>query len=237
MTVSCNNLNVWPRIARMAAVVMISSAAWGVVAHAQTPPYALFQYSTLTASGNTVTATRVPVVTGSGTTIYKNVVVQFEVDSSGNLTLAPGYPQVAPSLTPYIQGFKAGTYVGPSTVFSGKMFVTVNGPSVGPGGATEWSLAAASGANACTYPTSATWYAGPMANNPLAARIKAAGITTTGYAFGIVGRDVCSIDGGTFNTDALIGLSQIGSALTVYSFTRNSADSSTPVDQVTYELQ
>lgn len=70
--------------------------AAGVGIHAQTQkaPYSLFQYSTLTGSGNTITATRVAVVTPGGNTIYKNVTLRFDVDPDGNLTLSPDHPQL-----------------------------------------------------------------------------------------------------------------------------------------------
>jgi hypothetical protein len=59
---------------------------------------------------------------------------------------------------------------------AGKNLVTVSGPVAGPDGQTEWSL-----------PVTATWYTGPLADNPLAARLKKAGITLSNYSYGIVG--------------------------------------------------
>src|SRR6185312_8068869 len=65
MTVSCSSLLPWRRAMRTATSIVTLAAAWTVVAHAQIqdfalgettspPPYVLFQYSTLTGSGNTV---------------------------------------------------------------------------------------------------------------------------------------------------------------------------------------
>src|SRR5580692_8553620 len=85
------------------------------VVDAQTPPYALFQYSTLTGTGNTITATQVPLVIATGVTVYVNLTLQFAVDSSGNVTIVSGYPQEIPAPTVVISDFKAGTYAGPST--------------------------------------------------------------------------------------------------------------------------
>src|SRR5207247_9518152 len=70
MAVFCRNLNAWHRAARLATFVMAFTAVGAVVARAQTqnPPYSLFQYSTLTSSGNTITAGRVPLVTAAGKT-------------------------------------------------------------------------------------------------------------------------------------------------------------------------
>jgi hypothetical protein len=205
-------------------------------AAALSPPYAQFANSTLTSSVNTVTASWVPVVTATGTT-YQNVTIVFNVGASGNLTIAPGYPQIVKAPTILVANFKAGTYIGPSSVLNGKAAIAVSGPGVTNGGATEWSLAAAPAAENCTYPTSATWYVGTLTNNPLYQRIKAAGITSTAWSYGIVGSDVCTIDGNDWYTGALIGLSQIGNTITVVSFTSGVTDHSMPVDQITYTLK
>jgi hypothetical protein len=128
MTAFCSRISSWRRAARLTTFVMVFGAAWVAGARAQTPPYTLFQYSTITSSGNTITATQLPVVTATGT-IYQNVTLLFDVDSSGNLTLAPGYPMVVPSTRPIMSAFKAGTYVGAPTILGGKATITVSGPS------------------------------------------------------------------------------------------------------------
>lgn len=222
---------------RLTTFVMAFTAPWVVVARAQTPPapYSLFQYSSLTGAGNTITATQVPVVTSAGTTIYVNITVQFDVDSNGNLTISSGYPQFVPAPTLLVSSFLAGKYVAPSTIYSGKGLIAVSGPGVSDGGATQWSLAAAAGANEGTYPGSATWYVGPIDNNPLAARLKSAGITSTAWSYG-VGSSQYSINGGNWNTNTLIGVSQVGNTLTIVSFTTNAKDFGSPVDQITYTL-
>ncbi len=122
-----NNLG-WNLYARRAGVrlitVVTAMAAAGVGARAQDAsidstsppaPYSLFQYSTLTGSGRTILATRVPVVLTNGSIVYKNLTLLFDVDAAGNLTVAPGYPQVVASPTPIVYNFEAGKYVGPST--------------------------------------------------------------------------------------------------------------------------
>ena len=66
------------RVLRAATlIVAVAAAAFTLAAQGQveeavasqdapaTPPYAMLQYSTLTGSGNTITATRVPVVTST----------------------------------------------------------------------------------------------------------------------------------------------------------------------------
>ena len=183
-----------------------------------------------TGSGNTITAVRVPIVTSTGT-IYKNITLLFNVDSSGNLTLASGYPKFVVSAPSITSSFKAGPYVGPTTLCS-NMIINIAGPGVAPGGATEWTLAAGSGAGSCTYPDSATWYVGSLATSPLAARLKAAGITSTAWSYGVGGTPY----GGNWGQNSLLGFSQIGRTLTIMSFTSYGKDYSEPVAQITYTL-
>jgi hypothetical protein len=209
-------------------------------AQAPTPPYAEFQYAALTGSGNTITATQVPVVLAGGVTVYENVTLQFNSDANGNLALAPGFPQVVPAPTLLSSSFKAGNYIAPSTFFNGSGLITVNGPGVTDGGATEWSLNAAAGASYLTYPTSVMWYVGPIASNPLAARLSKAGITSTAWSYGVGSGYTGGGNGQYWGTDSLIGVSQIGNSLTIVSFSTNSfgtvTDHNAPVDQITYTL-
>jgi hypothetical protein len=230
MTLFYDSLNSCRRAIRLAAFVMASAATCATVAQAQTPPYALFQYSTLTGSGDTVTATWVPFVTAKGT-IYKDITLLFEFDSSGNLRLAPGYPEVVASPTPLVTSFRAGKYAGPGSMSNWLM--TVSGPGVTAGGATEWSLAAVPGVPYYTYPASATWYVGPITSNPFAARLKAAGITSTAWSYGIAG-SACGCT--QWQTNTLIGVGQTANALTIVSFTYSGSDKNEPVDLITYTL-
>ncbi len=193
----------------------------------------------------TIIAARVPVVTASGTTIYKDVTVQFEVDADGNLSLSSGYPQVVDSPLLLVSSFKPGSYVGPSSVLGGKTPVFVDGPGASEGGATSWSLSTAAGADTCTYPSSATWYVGPIEKNPVAARLTKAGITSTAWSYGVASgpgyNDRCTNSSNIFSSfkwerGTLIGVSQSGNAITIASFTERGDDRGTPVDQITYRL-
>jgi hypothetical protein len=238
MTVFCRSLNLGSfrrRATRLVTFVLIVAAVWVFVAQAQapTPPYAEFQYASLTGSGNMITATQVPVVLAGGVTVYENITLQFNSDANGNLTLAPGFPQVIPAPTLLTGGFKAGHYSGPSTVLSGNMFIVVNGPGVTDGGATEWSVIAAAGATGFTYPSTATWYVGPISSNPLAARLGAAGITSTAWSYGVIGG---ANNSSPWAPDTLLGASQIGNSITIVSFTNGGKDQAVPVDQITYTL-
>ena len=89
--------NSWRWATGRVAFVMIITATCVVNSRGQTrgTPYALSQYSTMTGSDSTITASRVPVVTAAGNTIYKNITIQFDVDSDGNLTLSPENPKIS----------------------------------------------------------------------------------------------------------------------------------------------
>jgi len=224
------------RTARLALTVMVFSAV-AFVARAQTPQ-AFFERSTLTGSGNTISATNVPVVI-SGVTVYVNVTMQFNVDHNGNLTLSSGYPQVVAAPNLLSASFKAGTYVGPSSIANGNAIVTVDGPGVTNGGATTWSLSATTGADKCTYPSSATWYVGPIASNPMAARLTKVGITSTAWSYGVSSGSGC-VDSNNWISGTLIGVSQTGNSITIASFTSaylGNSDASAPVAQMTYTLK
>jgi hypothetical protein len=228
----------------VAFLVVFATGVFVIRAQAPTPPYALFQYASLTASGNTITATQVPVVTAPGVTVYENLTLQFSVDGNGNLTLSPGYPQAIPAPTILTSGFKTGTYGGPPTTLAGNMLVAVTGPGVTDGGATQWTLSTTGAADPCTYPMSATWYVGPISSSPYAARLQAAGITSTAWSYGIANSNntgcYTKIPGWLYEdwySGNLIGVSQVGNTLTIASFTLGNVDKNTPLDQITYTLK
>jgi hypothetical protein len=213
-------------------------------AQAPNPPYALLQNAAITASGNTINATRVPVITQSGVPVYVDVAIQFNVDNNGILSLASGFPTFTQSPALLTSQFKAGTYAAPSSLLGGKAKIVVSGPGIGAGGAAIWSLSVAPGADQCTVPMSATWYVGAPSSGPYATRIAAARITGTDFSYGI-GSGVASSCQSTpglkvldWLNGGLIGLSQTGNTLTITSFTQSgSADSSTPLDTIVFTLQ
>jgi hypothetical protein len=212
--------------------------------HAQSgqPPYILFQNAALTGSGNTINATRIPVVTASGTTVYEDMALQFTTDANGNLSLAAGFPQIAPSAALLTSNFKAGTYAASSTIFNGKNIVVVSGPGVTAGGATQWSLTAGPGADPCTTPVAATWYEGPIANNPYATQINSFKITSTAMSYGIGGGGANTCPSSTpgikyqyWANGSLLGFSQNGNSLTIVTF--DSSNNNVPLDTIVLTLQ
>jgi hypothetical protein len=200
--------------------------------------YAQFQYATITGTNDTLNVTMLPVVTPTGT-VYKNLTLQVNVDAKGDVTVAPGSPSVVNAQQILASAFKAGKYVGPSSINDGKNQITVTGPGVVPGGTTVWSLVSSSDPSVCTYPLSGTWYVGPLTNSSLAARLKKAGITSTAYSWGVAGNPSASCDPGlNWSGGSIIGVSQTGNSITFSSFTSDGAfDKSYPVDQITYTLQ
>ena len=120
--------------------------------------------------------------------------------------------------------------MGPGSEMAGLAAITIAGPGATSGGVTPWSLNASPGAYSLTYPSSAVFYAGPIASNPLATRIQKAGITSTVLSYGVGG-------GGHWRNDGLLGVSQTGKAVSVLLFTDDSGvDHSAPVDEITYML-
>lgn len=231
----------------VAGITLCLSLAWVGVTRAQPKdaPYALFQSATITGAGNTITASRIPIVIAPGNTIFKNLTIQFDVDPDGNLTIASEYPQIFDAPALQVSTFKAGSYTGPGSVFDGKMPAYVDGPGPTDGGATSWSFSTADGADRCAYPSSATWYAGPMENTPVAARLKRVGVTSTAWSYGVASgpgyQTSCTNPQYIFGSHkwepgTLIGVSQSGNAITIASFTELGKDYSAPVAQITYRL-
>jgi hypothetical protein len=207
---------------------------------AATPaPYAELQYATLTATTNTVNATMVPVLRTNGTIVYKNLTIPVKVaeDSKGNITFTAGTITETAFPTPATDSIKAGNYAGPGgKSASESQLIALYGPGVTLSGATMWSIAASAGATGCTYPTSATFYVGPITSNPNYARLKKAGITSAAYSYGTTGEQTCN-GGLNWQANTLIGVSQTANAITIVSFTYDGTDYSTPGGEITYVLQ
>jgi hypothetical protein len=202
--------------------------------------YAEFQYATITGSNNVLNVTMLPVITPNGA-VFKNLTLQVNVDAAGDVTVEPGSPTVVSAPQILASAFKAGKYAGPSSINSGKNQITVTGPGVVAGGTTVWSLVSSSTPSVCTYPISGTWYVGPLSNNPLAARLKKAGITSTAYSWGVAGNGNgpggCN-PGLNWSNGSILAVSQTGNSITFSSFTSDgSFDKNYPVDQITYTLE
>jgi hypothetical protein len=51
-----------------------------------------------------------------------------------------------------------------------------------------------------------------------------------------VGSSQCDTDENTWLQNSLLGFSQVGNMLTIYSYSRNGSDYNTAQDEITYEL-
>jgi hypothetical protein len=205
-------------------------------------PYAEVQYATLTGSTDAINVTMLPLVTANGV-VYENVTVPLEVSvsSKGVVTVKTGTPTVVAAPIPVVSNFVAGSYVGPGgTGSTGTQLLTLAGPGVTSGGATEWSVTTTSGATGCTFPTTATFYVGPLASNPLYPRLNKAGITSTAYSYGVMGAQACYTEGVNdwWYQGAIVGFSQTANALNIVTFSYGGTeDQSTPGAQITYTLK
>jgi len=117
--------------------------------------------------------------------------------------------------------------------------IQVTGPApIGGGGEAQWTITAAT-ALGCEPPQPATFYTGPLASSPLAARVKAAGINATLHsAFGVIGGTGSRCGDSNWDGSALFGLSTVGNQLLITSFTPSSGtDSKTPLETITFNFQ
>ncbi|MFZ0888718.1 MAG: hypothetical protein WA005_09715 [Candidatus Binataceae bacterium] len=233
----------------VAFIIGLATVAWVGSAGAQTDldleqspsvtttPNASFQYSSLTGSGKTITATQVPVLDSKGDTLFKDFTITFSVDANGNPSLASGFPKVTNSpVLPYVDDFKPGKYAGPSAYDSGKYELTVTGPANAGGGIAQWTITQA-GSDTNAFPGSGTWYVvNSLASSPIYARLKAANITSTVWSYGLIGSPA---GGGDLDWDSngIIGVTQNGNLLTFASFSDNGSDYNNIQAQITYTRQ
>lgn len=185
------------------------------------------QGASISAAGNTIVAARVPVQVGTGAVKYFDVKITLTGTATGSTpTGVTVSGSSSPSATINTSGFSAGKYVdGNGNVYY------VNGPGVGPGGSTSWALTGSTWKTGC-QPLSATWYTDTGTNNPEAARLTTAGISTTAYNFGVLGSS--SQCGTNWYSGTLVGASHAGNAIVISSFTwAGSKDYKTPVDTIT----
>jgi hypothetical protein len=214
------------------------------------PATTRLQDATVVARGSTITITRLPIHTATGT-IYRDVTIELQVDAQGHVTLAtnnagravaPGMPgpstgQVAlpsvPSNQPIelpqresppivMQIFRAGTYTAPD----GSLARLLDRGNDLVHHVPLWSLSSDNGPI-----LSAQFYSGPPFMNPRAKRLHAAEITSTDYAYGLTdaGSD------GPFGSNAVIGVRQEGNNLRVVSFRHGCcSETSEPVATIVY---
>ncbi|MGH7113606.1 MAG: hypothetical protein ACREE9_03835 [Stellaceae bacterium] len=218
-----------PMLALLAALPGI--CATGPADAASKPIY--FDESSIVGIGRTVTALRVPIETAPNTFIYKDVTIELTADAKGNLEWATKEPISALSPPLATSNIRAGIYLIPTCSQCG---IQITGPtSIGNGGEAEWTITPAPGTKivpAESPPNPAVFYTGPLAGNPLAARLENAGLTSAQYAYGEIGASSLY---GAWYPNGLIGLRLVGNELVVAAFTDSGEiDHNVPWTQIIY---
>ncbi len=142
-------------------------------------PRASFGSALITSADNRISVTRVPVINSAGAVSYKDVTINFTVDTAGTLTAGATTINASPNLV--TSGFQAGNYRDAR----GNTY-KVTGPSVIPGTTrTMWSLVFVSGPDATQL--SMSWVTGPITGHPNQSSLTVRNITSTAYSWGIIG--------------------------------------------------
>lgn len=177
-------------------------------------PRASFGSALITGADNRITVKRVPVINSAGAVSYKDVTINFTVDTAGTLTAGTTTINASPNLV--TSGFQAGNYKDAR----GNIY-QLAGPSVIPGTTrTQWSLAFVSGPDGRHL--SITWVTGPISGHPNQSSLIARNITSTAYSWGILG----SIDAATTSfpfyqwgdEGDVVGAAQAGNQLVLHLF-------------------
>lgn len=159
---------------------------------------------TTATAGNTVSMTRIPVRTSTGTVLFKDIQIQFTVDNLGNTTLSAGFPKITVSPAPIPSAFKAGTY---KDIFGRKYLVS--GPAIIPGGRVMWQIQETAPAG---FVFEASWATGAVAGHPFQAQLTRNTITSTLYAWGVVGA-INNFSTFFLDVNDVLGAQQIGNQL------------------------
>jgi hypothetical protein len=195
------------------AIVLTGLTFTASVAIAATPT-AFMGSATINTTENRIEATYVPVQDASGKVVYKNVLLDFQVDDAGNLSLAVGSPTITPAPILPTTKFKAGQYKDAN----GKKY-TVAGPSVIPGTArTSWSLVS----NAIPQ-ISLNWITGNVIGHPNQTILNLKKITSNGFSWGTVGFNSSSSGTPFYNwqNGSVVGAVQSVNQITFHLFQNN----------------
>lgn len=172
-------------------------------------PAAFLESSAIVGAGDTLVMSRVPVRSGTGAISYKDVSMQFSVDTAGNLDL--DFASVAVAESPALKSgtFKAGIYTISDTGVCPSTGCIVSSPGVPPGGRVMTSISSSG-----FYFNSASWVSGPVTGHPYETALKKAGITSNAMTWGMVGTG----SWGCLDTGTIIGVVQTGNQLTITGF-------------------
>jgi hypothetical protein len=166
-------------------------------------------YGNLSASGQQITITRLPIFRDGAGPLYRDIVIEFQLDKKNRLKVVSGYPKTTKSPGVLSANVVAGRYIlnQDSDVFD------LVGPGVGPGGRSLWSLVGANNTLDMTF------YGGAVDGHPYQERLNNAGIVSSPYTFGV------SSNPGTlgmgYGNGCLVAIHMIGNQIKLDSYSSN----------------
>jgi hypothetical protein len=190
-----------PPVRRMIQAAVLIAAFTSGTASAQSMTA---EGGTTATAGNTVSMTRIPVRTSTGTVLFKDIQIQFTVDNLGNTTMSPGFPKITASPPPIPSAFKAGTYKD----IRGRKYL-VSGPAIIPGGRVMWRIQETAPVNLIFE---ASWATGAVTGHPFQAQLNRNKITSMLYTWGVVGA-INEFNTFFLNLNDVLGAQQIGNQL------------------------
>ena len=178
----------------------------------------------LSAGGQQISVTRLPITLDDGSTVYRDAVIRLK-HVNGKLVFEAGYPKLTPSVFPTPGQFVSGSYklLGTSNIY------TLAGPYDGANGRSRWILTQQSSGNSSEFHT------GLVSGHPLQARILKANITAK-YTFGYALANFGGLDVYQGNLVALSGGQNGNIYLYDYS-TGTNIDKSLPIVMYTFVKQ
>jgi len=152
----------------VAAAVVVSSAT------ATLADSFFFDDSTVSASGQQMTVTRLPVRKPDGTVVYRDVTLNFVVNSAGQVVVKSSKTINSPPQIVFNGKFEAGKYY--LTAMKDNVYDIV-GPQIGVAGRAMWSIRLDGVTVVRIYP-------GPVKGHPYEAEIKKSGVKSD-LAYGV----------------------------------------------------
>lgn len=187
-------------------------------------PTAYFQYGGIVGENSQIYLSRIPVANSLGQITYYDGTISFTVSTDGKLSTPPTVTFIA-SPTLATAHFVPGRYYAPSNYNSGYALGTVSS-GVGAGGSTVWTWTVDTSAPSSWAPRQAAWQTGSPAPDIAARMISAKIPNNSSYSYG-----TASVSGGYFCSNSLLAAQQVGSTISLISYSY-CGDSSTQVGSV-----
>lgn len=186
------------------AAAMVVSSATATLADSF-----FFDDSTVSASGQQMTVTRLPVRKPDGTVVYRDVTLNFVVNSAGQVVVKSSKTINSPPQIVFNGKFEAGKYY--LAAKKEKVFDVV-GPQIGVAGRAMWSIRLNGATVVRIYP-------GPVKGHPYEAEIKQSGVKSD-LAYGVTDDDFGSgfNDSHNIPPDSLIGAQYGNGEITISDF-------------------